>query len=563
MYSSGQPTFNWIRQNSEEVGLYDKFEITFWLDTKFENPYDPDDIDIKATFISPSGKEWKIPGFYTSIQSNGWLTNFAWRIRFSANETGEWMYYIDVKDRNGNVRSDEAKFVVTESDNPGPVRIAKNKRYLEHADGTPFFGVGLWVNNIQEESVMDELKGVGGNFISQVMTPLETWTSGLGRYDQEQCNKVDKILNILEERGMQLALNFWFHSYLSETTWGGGNVRWFDNPYQMITECKDFYRSEEAWKLQEKLYRYMIARWGYSSSLAIWFIVDEVNGTDGWVSGDSTQASIWVKKVHDYFKANDPWNHPTTGTRSGGIDQWWQEAYEATDLPGREIYEAQGFPINMSGQVDKGERHPLTDSYRNYHGQVNKLWNGFEKPCIIPETGWDHTFYMMQMPGYYSLYHNAIWVSLASGSAMSPFWWSYNSRMNDIVVSNQMLNYRRFTDLIPFSKLTNPSPAEIQNSDGDAYAIKSEQMIFGWAVNAGTDMSGKTIKISDVKNGNYTLQLYHTWLGTFLRDENGNMDQKIETNGATLVFDIPVLSIEDGHARYVGQDIAFIIRPAD
>ena len=65
---------------------------------------------------------------------------------------------------------------------------------------------------------------------------------------------------MLEERDMLLSLNLWFHSYLSETVWGGGNVRWYVNPYKQITEAKDFYSSDEAWKYQEKLYRYFIAR---------------------------------------------------------------------------------------------------------------------------------------------------------------------------------------------------------------------------------------------------------------------------------------------------------------
>jgi len=558
------PEFKQINHNSDAVGCYDKFEITFWLDAEFENPYDPDDINITATFTSPTGKEWKINGFYTSIKSQSWLTNWAWQVRFSANEIGKWNYIIDVRDRNGSMQSERTTFTVVNSDYRGAIKVAQNNRYLEYDDGTPFYGVGLWVNNTQEEEVMDELKDVGVNFISQVMTPLETWTSGLGKYDQEQCSKVDELLAVLEDREMQLALNFWFQSYLSETTWGGGNVRWFDNPYSSIMECKDFYRNEEGWAYQEKLYRYMIARWGYSRSLAIWFIVDEVNGTDGWVKGDSTQAGVWVKKVHDYFKENDPWNHPTTGTRSGGIDQWWYDAYEATDIPGREIYEAQGFAMNKTGQVDKGERHPLTDSYRNYNEQISKLWNGWEKPCVIPETGWDHTFYMMQMPGYYSLFHNALWVSLASGSAMSPFWWAYNNHMNDIVVSNQMLSYRNFSNKIPFSKLTNPTPLEIENSAGDAYAIGSEQMVFGWAVNADSDVAGKIITISKLKKGKYRLMLYHTWLGRPLTNEDGNEYEKvIVSTGESVSFEIPVYKTTGGHANYVGQDIAFILKYVD
>ena len=559
----GIPEFQWIRNNKDTVGLYDKFEATFWLDAEFENPFDPEDINIMATFTAPSGKKWEIPAFYSSVTSRSWLSRFAWLVRFSADEPGKWSYVIHAEDRNGEATSETMNFYVIESPYHGPIRISSNRRYLEYNDGTPFYGVGMWVNNREEEAVMDELKSYGVNYISYVMTPLETWASGMGRYDQELCSLVDKLLNILEERDMQLALNFWFHSYLSETVWGGGNVRWFTNPYQTVTECKDFYRSEEAWEYQEKLYRYMIARWGYSRSLAIWFIVDEVNGTDGWASGDSLQAGVWVKKVHDYFKANDPWQHPTTGTRSGGSREWWQQAYEVLDLPGREIYEAQGFPINNTGHIDKDDTHPLTYSYRNYHGQVNKLWNGFEKPCIIPETGWDHTFYEMSMPGYLAQYHNAIWVSLASGSCMSPFWWAYSNSLNDNVVTNQMLNYRNFTDQIPFSKLTNPTPVEINNSEGDAYAIKSDQITFGWAVNADTDMSGKTITLPELGRGTYSLKLYLTWRGRFLENEDGNTEQLIESKGTSVSFDIPVLKVTRGHASYVGQDIAFILTPVE
>jgi hypothetical protein len=534
------PAFKWIRHNTDQVGLYDKFEATFWLETEFENPFDPEDIDVSATFTAPSGKTWTISAFYSAISDRSWLSRYAWLVRFSADELGKWTYIIKVKDRNGQVTSETKNFEVVESAYHGPIKIAANKRYLEYADGTPYYGVGMWVNNQENEEVMDELKAIGVNYISYVMTPLETWASGMGRYDQHVCARIDKLVKILEDRDMQLALNFWFHSYLSETVWGGGNVRWFTNPYQTITECKDFYRSEEAWKYQEKLYRYMIARWGYSRSLAIWFIVDEVNGTDGWELGDSIQAG------------------------SGGSTQWWQDAYEATDLPGREIYEAQGFPINRTGHIEKDEVHSLEHSYRNYHGQVNKLWNGFEKPCIIPETGWDHTFYEMQMPGYLAQYHNAIWVSLASGASMSPFWWAYSNRLNDNVVTNQMLSLRYFTDQIPFSKLTNPAPIKIENSAGDAYAIRSDQLIFGWAVNAKTDMSGKTITFPDIGKGKYKLTLYHTWRGRFLTNEDRSiMEQTIESKGKKVSFDIPVLKVEGGHARYIGQDVAFILEPME
>jgi len=322
----------------------------------------------------------------------------------------------------------------------------------------------------------------------------------------------------------------------------------------------------------------MIARWCYSRALAIWFVVDEVNGTDGWVSGDSVAAAGWARKVHDYFKENDPWQHLTTGTRSGGVEEWWDRGYDVFDLPGREIYEAQGFPINRTGQIDGDDTHPLTYSYRNYHGEVKKLWHGWEKPAIIPETGWDHTFYEMTMPGYQAQFHNALWVTLATGTAMSPFWWSYSDEINDNIVTNQLRSLRHFTSRIPFSRLTGLEPLEATNPGGDAYAMGSDQLIFGWAVNAETDMSGKTITLPGIRKGTYRLRLYHTWRGRFPDERGGRRGREPDPGRATpeepagtiveagkkgLEIQVPVLRIEGGHARYIGQDVAFTLEPVD
>jgi hypothetical protein len=244
------------------------------------------------------------------------------------------------------------------------------------------------------------------------------------------------------------------------------------------------------------------------------------------------------------------------------VNEWWNRGYEIFDMAGREIYEAQGFPINTTGQIDKDKTHPLTYSYMNYHGQVRKLWNNYEKPAIIPETGWDHTFYEMSMPGYLAQYHNALWVTMATGSAMSPFWWSWSDQLNDNMVTNQLRYFRRFTDQIPFSKLTGLTPLEAGNPGGHAFAMGSDQLIFGWAVNADTDMSGKNITIHDVKNGQYRLKLYHTWSGRYI-EVDGQNESLIRVARNSLSFTVPVLKIEGGHARYVGQDVAFVLEPAD
>lgn len=548
-----------IRQVQDSVGLYEKFEVSLNIKAAFYNPFDPEEIDIGATFTSPSGKNRKVDGFYD--YSFGSL----WKVRFSPDEKGLWTYMVKVRDKNGEVTSEKKSFTVFPSGKKGPVRIASNKRYLQYADGSSCYGVGLWYNDgyagynsgrITPEN-LDHLKSLGVNFIGTFITPLETYASGLGRYDQNICGRLDQVLSLCEERDMLLSLNLWFHAFLSETVWGGGNIRWYTNPYSKITAAKDFYRSEPAWKMQEKLYRYFIARWGYSRSLAIWFVVDEVNGTDGWVSGDSLAAGAWGKKVHDYFKQHDPYSHLTTGTRSGGLKEFWHEGYQTFDLAGREIYEAQGYPITKSASLDSADIHPLTHSYNNYSAQIAKLWTGYEKPAIIGETGWDHTYFEPGMPGYLAMYHNALWVTLASGTAMSPFWWAFTGqgRLHDNVVTSQMLNFRKFTDAIPFAKLSGLTPFRTQlPGGGDGFGMKSNEMVFGWVVNPATDVAGEPVTISALRNGKYRLRLYHTWRGEFIDEKD------IEVTDGTAIIRLPYLHTTGSHANYTGPDMAYILQ---
>jgi hypothetical protein len=554
-YAFGPPEIISIRQRPDSAGLYEKLEISLEIKCEFINPFDPDEIDIHALFTSPSGKKWEIPGFYN--YSLGTL----WKIRFSPNETGKWNYIVTVRDKNGEVKSEEKSFIAVKSLRKGPIQVAANKRYLRYSDGSNFYGVGLWYNDgyagfnsgLVKPEELDNLKSLGVNFISSFITPLETIGSGLGRYDQNICGRLDELLKMCEDRDMLLSLNVWFHSYLSETVWGGFNVRWYTNPYQQVTSAKDFYRSELAWKYQENLYRYMIARWSYSRALAIWFIIDEINGTDGWAYGDSLAASAWGQKVHSYFKTYDPYNHPTTGTRSGGINEFWHQGYNTFDIAAREIYEAQGFQINKTSTLDSAIVNPLTSSYSNYSREIQKLWKGFEKPAIIGETGWDHTFYEPGMPGYLAQYHNALWVSLATGAAMTPFWWAHSRMLNDNVLTSQITYIRKFSDQIPFGRLTDVTTANIKSIKGDAYAIKSNEIIFGWVVNSKTDVAGDNITLSSIKNGKYKLKIYHTWRGEFIDEK------EMTCTNESLTFSVPFMHITDSHARYIGQDVSFIL----
>ncbi len=531
------PSILSVRANSTQVGIYEKFELRIGLKAEYSNPFNPDEIDLQAEFTSPSGRKWNIWGFYNP---SSWAS--LWMVRFSPTEKGAWRYVVSVTDSEGTGKSRAGTFTAVDSPHYGFVRIAPNQRYLRYDDGTSFYGVGMWYNDSYElfnegritEEGLDNLKKRGANFISFFPTPLETMGTGLGRYDQNRCGRLDQLFEWCEQRDMHISWNIWFHSYLSMAVWGGGNARYRNNPYKLVSDAVDFYGNNEAWKYQEKLYRYIIARWGYSRALFLWFVVDEINGTEGWTQGDQAVAEQWCRKIDRYFNEHDPYGRPTTGSQSGGIRQWWPGGYKIFDISNREIYEAQGHPMPKSGKLGPNDENPLQLSYRNYAIQIQNLWSGFHKPAINGECGWDHTYYEPGMPGYLAMYHNALWVSLANGSCATPFWWAYSDWINDSVVTNQMLYFSRFASDIDFANL-DFEPADIAAPNCDAWAMKSDKLIFGWVVNPRVSVANEPFTISGLPEGKYEVRLYRTWRGRYLRG------QTVECRNGKLTCTIPEL----------------------
>ncbi|MBM4164736.1 MAG: DUF5060 domain-containing protein, partial [Lentisphaerae bacterium] len=258
---SGRPAgpcrINAIQAVSASVGLYEKLELRIDLDADFCNPFDPEEIDLQATFTAPSGKKWKIWGFYNP---SSWAA--LWMVRFTPTETGTWHYVVTVNTPTDRAKSARAECVVTASAHPGFVGIAPNRRYLMHSDHTPFYGVGLWYNDNCElynqgaitEADLDNLKKRGANFISFFPTTLETMGSGLGRYDENRCGRMDQLFDWCERRDMKISWNLLFHSHVSRAVWV--NPRYRHNPYRLISSAGDFFGSAEVWEYQQKLFRY-------------------------------------------------------------------------------------------------------------------------------------------------------------------------------------------------------------------------------------------------------------------------------------------------------------------
>src|SRR6266545_3376356 len=85
---------------SAPVKRYEKLELRVDVQATYQNPYDPDESDLWAEFTAPSGKVWKIWGFYNP---SSWAS--LWMVRFAPDEVGTWRAVVKVRDREGAAES--------------------------------------------------------------------------------------------------------------------------------------------------------------------------------------------------------------------------------------------------------------------------------------------------------------------------------------------------------------------------------------------------------------------------------------------------------------------------
>jgi hypothetical protein len=486
-----------VSTGSSSVGKYVKEELTVGLGSTYSNPYDPTVIDLSANFTSPSGKAWKVNGFYDGSQ---------WKIRFAGNEVGTWTYTVTAKDASGSSSGTPGTFVVTTSPYHGWVRVAPNKRYLAYDDGTSFFGIGschAWSVTTTTLSQMQALNfntyvywngtydQSGGNNL------IESVASGLGKYDQGKAVRLDNLIDWSEQRGLGMILVLWPHDYLCNSAGScpnGWPSSWTSNPYRSIVSAANFYSDATAWTYQQKMYRYIIARWGYSRGLLGYQTIDEIGGTDGWVASQ-TNANAWMVKMADYFQTNDPFRHLTEASQGS----YWTQGNAANDLSNTEDY----------GSYSAAQVASI----------VQQLWNNNNKPAIMGETG-------ISGP------QTVLWSAVANGISINPLLWQFNQGWSD-AVSAVYPPLVRFVSGIDFAHLTGLAQAKVAVSGANAYGITSDQITFGY-INGTT--SGKNLTVTGLAAGKYNVEWWDCTAGA---TDSIISSTSVTVTGGTATLAIP------------------------
>lgn len=151
--------------------------VSEWSYTSAKAYADPfNDLELDVVVAGPQGQEWRVPTFWSGEQT--------WRVRFSPPVPGRYQYRtVCSDDLNPDLSGVEGELAVGSygGDNVllqrGPLRAHASRRYLEHADGTPF----LWLADTWWMGLCKRL----------------TWPEGFGELLADRVRKGFSVIQII------------------------------------------------------------------------------------------------------------------------------------------------------------------------------------------------------------------------------------------------------------------------------------------------------------------------------------------------------------------------------
>ncbi len=410
-----------------------------------QNPFDPDEITVDATFTAPDGKSVTLPAF--------WFQNFArqlqgdkeiltpvgaagWRVRWTPVATGAHRWKLVVT-TGGKTTSGAGQIVVgAKPENArGFARVEpKEKRYFQTDDGAPLPLSGENVCWFHQRGTFDYDDWFGGysgasmNYTRLWMHSdlgIEFFTNERTNYNLQHAWQLDYILDLAGQSGIYAMLCLDYHGVFQDKPdmWGG-NDWWPKHPYNKLNggPCatqNDWFTNAEAEKLYRKRLRYLVGRYASFPSLFSWQFFNEINNVyDKLKPADVVS---WHDRQAQWIKAHDPYRHLVTTSFGSAGDQPEMWKLSSLDYANYHWYGNWGGAYSSVLQMTSG----VAEDFRKRYG----------KPVVIAEFGTDggggdkNRAADPQKRGLVQ----AIWGGVFSGTAgtTSPWWWEQNHQENN------------------------------------------------------------------------------------------------------------------------------------
>lgn len=528
-----QPTISGLTFPTS-VDVFGLFEMSFQLGT-YDNPYDPEVIDMYAEFKAPDGKTFKVNGFYyegyTFQQKDDYEVATAsrdkgWRVRFTPNQAGKWSFSLHAVDRKGKTAlsssdkyplSFECRSVDTDQ---GFIRKA-NSRYLKRevmqngeSKYQAYFPIGPNVAWYDYKGTRTYPKGIYdyNRYIDEMAGSANYMRIWLSRYqylslygpeftqmngknptlyfdsslNQKDAAELDHIIAYAAKNGitvMPCFFTFGDFGYMHNSS-----SRWDNNPYNTVLGLKSptmFFSDKKAKRIAKNLIRYIVARWGYATNIVCWEFWNEVNN----IPADDQPVALyhanivkWHGEMAEYIRSIDPFDH-LVSTSLGTFSE--KEYIGSAIYKNLDIVQYHTYGNIQKAKSTEQRTRQLFQKFATYRPLYP------DKPIFCGEFGFGQTKppkYQDKDPFGFDT-HNCIWASLFSGTMGSAsFWyWNYLSDKDLLRIYTPVLAYSKNIPLLPDS--FTPHTTVSSNKDTwicpngiETYYLSSadEDTIYGW-----------------------------------------------------------------------------------
>lgn len=413
--------------NMSRVPRFHVVELTVDLPATYDNPFDPEDVAVDAIFITPSGREMKLPGFLYQGFKAEYEDDLellsrdgepVWKVRFAPMEIGSYSVSVCVRDRSGTVTSEEKKFDCVESDSKGFLRIGEPPepgmpRYFQFHDGDTLFLIGhnMPTYSARVEEYFSKMQAGGENYnrfwMYRRALGLE-WGQSVGTYRLVEAWHMDRALEAAARHGLYLMLCFDTHQDFR------GEV-WEHNPYneKQGGPCKeplDFFTNEDARALYRKRLRYIVARWTAYTHILAWEFMNEMEGWSG-TQENRAVAVGWSAEMSKALRELDPYERPISNslwTTAG-----WPELWNLPEMDFVQSHFYANKPMDMAQAVADICAQKRADYPNKLH--------------VFAEYGIMSRGDTRQNDPSGVHLHNGNWAALISGAASVPASWWHES----------------------------------------------------------------------------------------------------------------------------------------
>ena len=422
----------------------ERLDIEVSLHGQWENPYRQEEAKLNIIFVAPHGQTFILPAYYERGKSG---EQSFWKARFTPREVGKYSFVAIYSQPGMESVSNPILLDVKQGNGHGFLHVNDNWT-LRYEDGTLFRGVGenlcwesratddsKYFSNLHEQferfsypAMLSKFAQLGGNFTRMWMC---SWNFPIDRkkdfnnrrysetsepINESAAKRLDETLELCEKLDIKVMLCM-----------GAGEMR----------TNKNFFVSREERARYHNRLRYIVARWGYSTSIAMWEFFNEIDNIQFRDSKNPIPAEdivSWHTEMSHYLRSIDPYQHIITTSISH------------RDLKG----------LNDIPDIDINQKHIYKQTsiipetivqYEHRHG----------KPYIIGEFGyeWDWSKNFDDFAeGMDVDFRRGLWYGLFSPTPVTPmsWWWEYfdNRRTKEYFNAVALVNQEMLEAMVIF-----------------------------------------------------------------------------------------------------------------